>query len=148
MVAGLVLLTGNLFAEKAEPALGGYCPVCYLAAGKAAKGTAEFTAQHEGETYYFVGQKAVDAFNENPEKFLPQYDGYCAYGMSLGKKFESDPTVFSVIDGKLYLNKSDKVAGLFAEGTASHISKADAQWKGFEMAMKEKEMSMKDEMKK
>ena len=144
LVAGLALVSGTLFAaEKAPLALDGYCPVCYIAAGKAVKGTSEFKAEHAGHTYYFVKQGALDAFKKTPEKFLPAYGGLCAYGMSLGKKFESDPTVFKVIDEKIYLNKDASIGKLFAKDTASHITKADAEWKKIEMAMK-KEMEMKE----
>ena len=75
-------------------------------------------------------------FDKEPSKFLPQYDGYCAYGMSLGKKFDSDPTVFSVIDGKIYLNKNAKVKTLFSKDTKGILVKADSEWKAIEMKMK------------
>jgi len=142
--ASLVLLTGTLFGmDKPELALDGYCPVCYVAAGKAVKGTEEFQLEHEGKIYYFVKQGAVDAFKAEPAKFLPAYGGYCAYGMSFGKKFESDPTVFKVIDGKIYLNKDADIAKEFAKDTKGAITKADAHWKKMEMEMKKKEMEMK-----
>jgi len=132
------------FAADTEPQLDGYCPVCYVSAGKAVKGTKEFAATHKDQTYYFVNVDAMKAFQAEPTKFLPQYDGFCAYGMSLGKKFESDPTVFSVINGKIYLNKDASIGKLFAKNTQSHIAKADAAWKPMAMAA-EKEMAMKKE---
>jgi len=139
LLASLALVSGTLFAadEMDKAALDGYCPVCYVAAGKAVKGVPEFKAEHNGKTYWFVKQGALDAFKESPEKFLPAYDGLCAYGMSFGKKFESDPTVFSVIDGKIYLNKDASIGEKFAEDKAGFIAKADAEWKKIEMAMKE-----------
>lgn len=144
LVAGFALLAGSLFAEeKVAPELDGYCPVCYIAAGKAVKGTSDYQAEYEGKTYYFVKQEALDAFNETPEKFLPAYEGYCAYGMALGKKFESDPTVFSVVEGKLYLNKNAEVGKKFSMDTKSLIKKADAEWKAFEMTSEEKAMKEK-----
>jgi len=142
LAAGLVLLTGTLFGmDKPEPALGGYCPVCYVAADKAVKGIAEFQTEHEGQVYYFVKQGALDAFKAEPAKFLPAYGGYCAYGMSFGKKFESDPTVFKVIDGVIYLNKDAEIAKEFAKDTKGAIAKADVHWKKIEMEMK-KEMEV------
>ena len=125
LVVGLSLVAGSLFAgEKAELALDGYCPVCYVAAGKAVKGTSEFKAEHNGKVYHFVKQEAVDAFNADPEKFLPAYDGLCAFGMAHGKKLESDPTVFKVMDGKIYLNKDASIGKKFAKDTSSLIVKA------------------------
>lgn len=132
----------SAFAGDTSVALDGYCPVCYIAAGKAVKGTKEFAVAHKEQTYYFVNTDAMKAFQAEPSKFLPQYDGFCAYGMSLGKKFPSDPTVFTVIDGKIYLNKDASIGKLFAKNTKKHIAKADAAWKPMAMA-KEKKM-MKD----
>ncbi|MGB6220727.1 YHS domain-containing (seleno)protein [Haloferula sp.] len=119
--------------EMKKPELDGYCPVCYIAAGKAVEGKKEYAVEHEGKTYLFVNNEAVSAFEKEPAKYLPAYDGWCAYGISLGKKFESDPTVFKVVDGRLFLNKSPEVGELFSKGTEGHISKADAEWK--KMAM-------------
>lgn len=142
MLLALATATVGIAAAQEKIGLGGNCPVCYIAANKAAKGDAAFASVHEGVTYHFVDEKTKKMFEAEPVKFLPQYDGFCAYGMSLGKKFESDPSVFKVIEGRLFLNKSADVAKLFAKDTASHIVKADKSWK--EMEMKEKEMKMKE----
>ena len=141
MITVLLALTFSVNAEpkeamKKEVALGGYCPVCYIAAGKANMGSSEFTAKHDGKIYQFVSAGTKAMFEKEPSKFLPQYNGYCAYGMSLGKKFDSDPTAFSVIDGKIYLNKNAKVQALFSKDTKSHLVKADKEWKAIEMKMK------------
>lgn len=146
LMVGLASLATVISAVAATPELGGYCPVCYIAAGKAVKGTEELSVTHEGKVYYFVSTDAVKAFEAEPEKFLPQYDGYCAYGMSLGKKFESDPTVFSVVDGKIYLNKDESIGKLFKVETEGHIVKADAEWK--KIAMEKAEMMEKEKMEK
>ena len=119
--------------ETAQPALGGYCPVCYIAAGKAEPGKPEYSVEHEGKTYLFVSEEAIAAFKKDPSKFLPAYDGWCAYGMTFGKKFEADPTVFKVVDGRLFLNKDAEIGKLFAVGTEAHITKADSEWKKLEM---------------
>ncbi len=146
MITVFIALTFSVNAAptkemKKELALGGYCPVCYIAAGKANMGTDKFTSEYNGKTYQFVSAGTKAMFDKEPAKFLPQYDGYCAFGMSLGKKFESDPTAFTVIDGKIYLNKNAKIQGMFAKGTAGHLVKADSHWK--KMEMKKKEMEMK-----
>jgi YHS domain-containing protein len=109
-------------------AINGYCLVCYISTNKAVKGSAEFTATHAGKTYHFVNKEAVSAFKKNPSKYLPAYDGCCAYGMTFGKKVEVDPTVFSIVNGKLYLNKNAKVGKTFEKDKAKHIAKADQEW--------------------
>lgn len=146
LMVGVASIATALFATAAEPEIDGYCPVCYVAAGKAVKGTEELSVTHDDKLYYFVSEDAMKAFQADPEKFLPQYDGLCAYGMSKGKKFESDPTVFTVIDGKIYLNKNESIGKLFEKETADHIVKADKEWEAMTMAM-EKEKMKKAEMK-
>ena len=105
-----------------------YCPVAYFKADQPVKGSKEFAATHEGKTYYFVNAGAKDLFQKNPEQYLPQYDGYCAYGMTFGKKFPVDPTVYQVVDGKLYLNKNESVGKTFSKDAKGYIQKADQKW--------------------
>lgn len=118
----------------ADLALDGYCPVCYIAAGKAVQGVEKFQVDHDGDTYYFVNEGAMKTFEADPEKFLPEYDGLCAYGVSIGKKLEADPTLFSVIDGKIYLNFNKDVKKKFDADQAGFVKKADEKW---EMISKE-----------
>ena len=150
MLLALTTATVGVAVAQEKLGLGGNCPVCYIAANKAVKGNASFASVHEGVTYHFVDNATKAKFEAEPAKFLPQYDGFCAYGMSLGKKFETDPSVFKVMDGRLFLNKDADVAKLFAKDTSSHITKADKHWKEMKMKemkmkeMKEKEMKEKE----
>ena len=146
LVAVFALFSNQLFADEVKPALGGHCPVCYIAAGKAAKGSSEFQAEHKGKVYYFVSAETRDSFKKTPEKFLPAYDGYCGFGMSLGKKFESDPTVFTVVGDKYYLNKDADIGKKFSADSANLIKKADAQWKTMTMKMAEEKKMEKEKM--
>jgi YHS domain-containing protein len=109
-------------------AIEGYCPVCYLTENKAVKGSPEFSATHDGKTYNFTNRETLAAFEEDPEKYLPAYDGWCAYGMTFGQKVEVDPKVFSVVDGKLYLNKNRWIGRTFDKKQAEYIVKADQEW--------------------
>ena len=129
----LVLLVGAfspLLATAGEehPALGGYCPVAYFKADHPLMGSAEFASVYEGKTYYLVNEGAKEMFEKNPSKYLPEYDGYCAYGMTKGKKFPVDPTVYAIVDGKLYLNKNAEVGEIFGKDTKNYIKTADKKW--------------------
>ena len=128
IVVGALALLGFASFSFAEAELDGYCPVCYVAAGKAVKGTEEFKADHDGKTYYFVKEEAKAAFEKEPEKFLPAYDGYCSYGISLGKKFKADPTQFTVVDGVIYLNSSEDIKKKFDDDKAGFIKAANEKW--------------------
>ena len=113
-------------------AIEGYCPVCYLAAGKAVKGTAEFTYDYEGVTYWFVNDAARKTFAASPKKYLPAYGGWCALGVAMGQRFPVDPTNFKIIDGRIMLflkNKNVDGAAIWSKGQSSNLAKADANWK-------------------
>ena len=111
-VLAAVLITFSLSAtaQNVEPvnkdkvAIGGYDVVAYLTNNMAAKGKKEFTQEFKGVKYRFASATNRRLFKTSPEKYLPQIDGYCAYGVAEeGKKFPVNPETFKVIDGKLYL---------------------------------------------
>ncbi len=88
-------------------ALQGNCPVAYVALGKPTQGDSDYSSSYEGKLYYFVSDEAKQEFEQNPEKYIPAFGGLCAFGMSIEKEFESDPTNFKIIDGRLYLFLKD-----------------------------------------
>lgn len=62
------------------------------------------------------------------EQYLPEYGGFCAYGLAVGKKFYADPTVWKIVDGKLYLNLDSKIQKKFESNLTANIEKADTNW--------------------
>ncbi|MGB2690933.1 MAG: YHS domain-containing (seleno)protein [Thermodesulfobacteriota bacterium] len=95
---------GEVFVTEDNVAVKGYDVVSYMNDNKAVQGTKDNWADHDGVTYYFVSEANKDAFVKNPEKYLPQYGGWCAYAVgAAGQKFPVDPETFKVVDGKLYL---------------------------------------------
>ncbi|WP_421978583.1 YHS domain-containing (seleno)protein [Roseivirga seohaensis] len=89
--------------DDSKIALQGYSPVSYLDLGIAQKGLKEHKATHDGLAYYFTSEAQKKSFESNPKKYLPQYGGYCAFGVSVGAKFRVDPNKFVVKDGKYFL---------------------------------------------
>lgn len=84
-------------------AIGGYDVVSYFS-GVAQKGSEKLTAEHDGATYRFVSTENRKAFESEPTKYLPQFGGYCAWGVAAkDSKFPINPETFDIIDGKLYL---------------------------------------------
>ncbi len=114
-------------------ALSGYSPVSYLDQNRAEPGSPLYTAEHDGATYFLTSQSQVRAFKKNPEKYLPAYGGFCAFGCSVDSEFIPDPTSFKVIDGRTHLFlKNDEVNAkqLWNEASPLEVkSKADAYWK-------------------
>ncbi len=84
-------------------AIGGYDVVAYFS-NKAVKGNAALKATHEKVTYLFSTKENKEAFVKNPSKYLPEYDGYCAWGVGAkATKFPINPETFKIVEGKLYL---------------------------------------------
>lgn len=102
-----VSLAQNLKAghniDDSKIALQGYSPVSYLDLGIAQKGLKEYKSTHQGVAYYFTSTDQKKKFDANPGNYLPQYGGFCAFGVSVGAKFRVDPNKFIVKDGKYFL---------------------------------------------
>ena len=92
------------------------------------KGSLEFRADYQGSTFQFVSAAHRDVFTADPEKFIPQYGGYCAYGMAKGYPASIDPAAFTVVGDKLYLNYSETVRSRWLTDAPGYIRKADANW--------------------
>lgn len=94
----------KLFCLENKLAIRGYDPVAYFASSKAKKGTSKISTNYQGINYHFSSEANKNAFNKNPEKYEPQYGGWCAFAMGDdGKKVEINPENFKIVDGKLYL---------------------------------------------
>ncbi len=114
-------------------AIEGYCPVAYFAVNKPVRGKPEHASTYNGVTYHFVSADAKTAFDANPEKYIPTYGGWCAFGMAVEDKFPVDPEKFKIVNGKLLLfltNRNVDALELWNDGNEKElIRKADAHWK-------------------
>lgn len=112
-----------------EPlAIHGYDPVAYHTDGVAMVGSAKHTAVHEGAAYRFVSQANRERFETSPGKYVPRYGGFCAFGVSVNKKFDGDPRVWEIVDGKLYFNLDPEIQSTWAEDIPGNVRKADHNW--------------------
>ncbi|MFN0048379.1 MAG: YHS domain-containing (seleno)protein [Cytophagales bacterium] len=122
----------NHNADDSKIALQGYSPVSYLDLGIAQKGLKEYKANYDGLAYYFTSKEQKGKFDANPQKYLPQYGGYCAFGVSVGAKFRTDPNKFVAKDGKYFLFLYDlevDAQQLWLDGTHDKlVAKADGNW--------------------
>jgi YHS domain-containing protein len=109
-------------------ALHGFDPVAYFTQNKAVLGSPHFTAMYHGVTYQFASKEDQAAFQEAPEKYVPQYGGFCAFATSKGVKADADPHEFAISKGKLYVNNNEQAEKLFQEDVAGTIEKADHNW--------------------
>jgi len=124
----IVVAATAAFAQGPKAALGGYCPVAYVAMNKAVKGDAAYSSERNGHTYLFANGDAKKMFDSAPEKYLPAYDGWCATAVARGMKVASDPTLFSVTNGRAYLFSNAEAKAMFDKDPGGTITKADAGW--------------------
>jgi len=110
------------------PELGGYCPVSYQTQGKAVRGSSEFRQVHKGFVYTLSGTEAVAAFAKEPDRYVPRYAGFCAEGVSRGKKYRGDPTTFAVYEGRTYLFFDEKARSTFTVNMTESVKSADQNW--------------------
>jgi YHS domain-containing protein len=127
LAAALLVLACTAQAQD-NLALKGYDPVAYFTEKKPVPGKPEFIARHEGATYRFANAANRDAFAAAPEKYAPQYGGYCAFGMASGYKAPIEPDAWTVVDGKLYLNYNQSVRSRWSSDIPGFVAKADANW--------------------
>lgn len=111
-------------------AIKGYDPVAYFTDNKPMMGNKMYSYKWDGATWEFASEKHLTMFKENPGKYAPKYGGYCAYAVSKNKLASTDPTVWKIVDGKLYLNVNAEVGKLFREDLKGNIMKADKNWPG------------------
>ena len=111
----------------------GYDVVSYFD-NKAEKGSKDFVTEVNGVKYKFSSKENLDLFNANPNKYIPQYGGYCAYAIGAkAEKVDINPETFEIRDGKLYLfynSWGTNTLQLWQEEGAEKLKeKADKNWK-------------------
>lgn len=116
--------------DKKGVIIEGYDPVAYFTDHKAVKGSGQFTAKHEGATYWFSSAEHAELFKKDPVKYAPQYGSFCGYAVSIGKLRPVDPTIFQIEDGRLILQHTQQAYDLFNKDLKGNTAKADKNWPG------------------
>ncbi|MBN7795867.1 YHS domain-containing (seleno)protein [Parahaliea mediterranea] len=129
--AGLMFSFSALASDFAQstPAVWGYDVVSYHVNKRPVRGSGHYVVTHDGATYLFSTLENKETFAKNPAKYVPAYNGYCAYGVAKGKKFAGDPEVWRIVDGTLYLNLDSKIQDLWLSETDTMIKDGDSNWK-------------------
>ncbi len=109
-------------------AIDGTDPVAYFTEGRPVEGSSDFTHEWNGATWRFASAENRDLFAADPEKYAPQYGGYCAWAVSQGYTASTDPTAWKIVDGKLYLNYNASVQSKWEKDVPGFIASADGNW--------------------
>ncbi len=100
----------------------------------AVAGTKAFTATYNGATFAFASAENLARFQADPSRYVPQYDGHCAYGVVKGGKVPGNPNLWRIVDGKLYLNITENVVTFWEEDIPGHLTTSETNWPGLEAA--------------
>jgi YHS domain-containing protein len=129
------LLSMNSFAVDeiytgffSNNAIKGYDTVAYFTEEKAVQGNKKYQYEWKGAKWHFSSQKNLDLFTENPEKYAPQYGGWCAYAVSQNTTASIEPDQFTLVNGKLYLNYDRKINKKWLANKEQYIVDADKNW--------------------
>ncbi len=145
-IAALLLISGSALAgeqyvDKTGYAISGYDVVAYwdkpqAAVGKvqpkAVAGKASITAEYNGAKWAFSTPENRDKFLADPAKYVPQFDGHCAYGVALDGKVPGNPNLWRIVDDKLYLNITKTVVGFWEKDIPGFIKKGSKNWSKLE----------------
>ncbi|MBC7926664.1 MAG: YHS domain-containing protein [Bryobacteraceae bacterium] len=111
-------------------ALKGYDPVAYFTQSKPVPGDPKITVDWSGAKWQFSSEQNRDQFKADPEKFAPQFGGYCAWAVSEGYTADADPQAWKVVDGKLYVNYNKGVQKKWEADQPQRVEKAAKNWPG------------------
>jgi YHS domain-containing protein len=116
-------------AQAERLGLKGYDPVAYFTLATPTPGLAQFEYTWDGVRYRFANARHLEMFKANPEKYAPQFGGSCAMNLANGNRRESDPTVWLISNGNLYVFASQAGSERFRSEAEANAAKADANWK-------------------
>ena len=137
LLTGLTLLATPCLAKSevnttfwGNVAIKGYDPVAYFTMDKPVKGAKQHSLEWRGATWRFASEAHLKKFRSNPEKYAPQYGGYCAWAVSQGDTADIDPKQWHVVNDRLYLNYNASIQKKWLRNRDELIRKADGNWPG------------------
>lgn len=139
----MLLVFNGIYAQKSEiftkdgKAIQGYDVVAFHLQQKPVMGDSIFSVKWKDANWYFVSESNLKLFRENPEKYAPQFGGYCAYGCSDGNGHKAPTKIetWTIVNDKLYFNYNLKVKEIWNKNQAELIEKAVKNW----VTLKDKE---------
>lgn len=117
----------KIFTNSDGVAVNGYDVVAYFDS-EATRGIPGFEVEYQRATWYFETQANADKFQRDPEKYAPQFGGFCAYGVSQGYLVATDPYAWSIVKGKLYLNYNATIRTRWLSDLDQYLTIAQKHW--------------------
>lgn len=118
---------GEQYTKKGF-AVSGYDTVAYFTVGEPVKGDENISAEWNGAQWLFSSEEHKALFVANPEKYAPAYDGHCAFAAGINKKVSAKPTLWKIVDDRLFLNFSKAANDRWLDNPESYIEDGDVNW--------------------
>ena len=128
VVSTPIIAKDLVYTNGQQLALDGHDPVAFFTDSKPVPGQSSITATHHGATYRFASEANRTTFTADPDRYAPQFGGYCAFGVSLGSLFPTKVETWQIIDGRLVLNKDLSIKKRFDKNKNKNLAKADKEW--------------------
>jgi YHS domain-containing protein len=109
-------------------ALKGYDPVAYFTEQRPMLGNSSYQHEWDGATYRFASAKHLELFKADPDRYLPQYNNFCAASVAKGIKYHGEPEHWLVVDGRLYLFGGAGGPPAMKADPMAMKNKADENW--------------------
>jgi len=124
---GVLFLGSSAIAQASDDrlALKGYDPVAYFTEKRPMVGDPQYRHEWDGAVYRFASAKHLELFKVEPDRYLPQYNNWCAASVAKGEKVHGNPEWWLVVDGRLYLFGKPIGPGLMSKDPAAMKSQAD-----------------------
>lgn len=122
---------GQVYQTSSGTAIDGTDAVAYFTEGRPVAGSPDITYEWNGAEWRFSSTENRAKFVANPERFAPQYGGFCAWAMAQGKQAPTEPEAWRIVDGKLYLNYNKSIQERWVADIPGNIAAADRNWPSF-----------------
>lgn len=116
--------------DKDGVAIQGYDPVAFFTDSKPVEGNPSIRSNYNGALYYFTSAEHKASFDTNPQKYIPQFGGYCAYAASIDTISPIDPNYWEIVDGRLLLQHNQRAWDAWHKDAPGNLVKADKNWPG------------------
>lgn len=110
-------------------AIDGYDTVAYFTLGKAVKGNSQHEHVWQDARWQFLSARHLELFAADPERYAPQFGGFCAGAMTRGIEVKADPEAWTIVDGRLYMKVNMQSRDSWREDAEENIRKANKKWK-------------------
>lgn len=108
--------------------LDGYDVVAFFTESRPVQGSSKYKSKYHSAEYHFASAANKKRFDADPERYKPQFGGHCSMAMSMGKLEPADVTTWSIVDGRLVVNRNAKAKAMWSMNPKGNLQKADGNW--------------------